>query len=290
MPDRWAEWLADRRFGGDPEVRCRFTERLAKRRDEILDNGGLSSGETLLDVGCGEGLVAFGALERGAGTVVFSDISEDLLAFCRDAAGDLGVADRCRFVPASADELSPIDDESVDVVTTRSVLIFVDDKASAFGQFFRVLRPGGRVSVYEPINRFALESEDFWGYDLRPLPEIAAKLRSVYEAIQPPDTDPMLNFDERDLVRLAEDAGFFPINLRLEVEITPIEPRPWQSFVNAAGNPKVPTLAEAMDQALTSDEREQLAVHLRPLVEQGHGVWRMAHAYLSATRSGEPVS
>lgn len=35
----------------------------------------------------------------------------------------------------------------------------------------------------------------------------------------------MLNFDERDLVRHAEEARFFPIELKLEAEIRPIEPR-----------------------------------------------------------------
>jgi ubiquinone/menaquinone biosynthesis C-methylase UbiE len=43
---------------------------------------------------------------------------------------------------------------SVDVVTTRSVLIYVKDRARAFAEFARVLRPGGRTSLYEPINRF----------------------------------------------------------------------------------------------------------------------------------------
>ena len=43
-------------------------------------------------------------------------------------------------------------DGSVDVVTTRSVLIYVKDKAAALREFYRVLKPGGRVSLFEPIN------------------------------------------------------------------------------------------------------------------------------------------
>jgi arsenite methyltransferase len=78
-----------------------------------------------------------------------------MLDFCRDAAADLGVLEHCRFVNASADDLSGIDDESVDIVTTRSVLIFVPDRRSAFGEFARILRPSGRISLFEPINRFA---------------------------------------------------------------------------------------------------------------------------------------
>jgi ubiquinone/menaquinone biosynthesis C-methylase UbiE len=260
---------------------------LSTRRERVLDLAQIAEGETLLDVGCGEGLIAFGALERGAGQVIFSDISDDLLAFCRQAASDLGVLDRCKFVKAPADKLETVDDVSVDVVTTRSVLIYVGDKRTAFTEFARVLRPGGRISLCEPINRFATTTgrrASWAGYDLTPLGEIGTKLRAVYEALQPLDSDPMLDFDERDLVGLAEEAGFFPIELYLDAEIKEVEPRDWEGFLNSSGNPNIPTIAEAMEQALTVSDRELLVTHLRPLVEQGRGEWRMASAHLRATR------
>ena len=155
MTDIWADWLRTRRTGGDPEYERRMLEELATVRDKVLDNAGLASGETLLDVGCGNGLIAFGALERGA-NVVFADVSRALLDDCRQLAADAGIADRCRFVEATATELDEIEDESIDVVTTRSVLIYVKDKERAFAEFHRVLRPGGRISLFEPINRFGM--------------------------------------------------------------------------------------------------------------------------------------
>ena len=57
-------------------------------------------------------MIGFGALERGAGHVVFSDISDDLLDFCREAADGLGVSERCSFVNAGADALVGVDDAS----------------------------------------------------------------------------------------------------------------------------------------------------------------------------------
>src|SRR6266480_2938169 len=66
--DRWAEWLAERRFGGDPEIRAQALAKLAETRDRVLDRAELRAGETLLDVGCGEGLIGFGALARGSGS------------------------------------------------------------------------------------------------------------------------------------------------------------------------------------------------------------------------------
>ena len=283
--DIWAEWLAVHRYGGDPELRRRMLEQTDEFRQKVLDRSGLAEGESLLDVGCGEGLIGFGALERGAGHVVFSDISDDCLDFCREAAEAMGFS-ACSFVNAGADDLRGVESASVDVVTTRSVLIYVPDKARAFSEFHRVLRPGGRVSLFEPINRFGMDErkQGFWGFPMNGLAELGARVERIYEEIQPPD-DPMLDFDERDLVRLAEDAGFFPVELELLAFVKSSKPAPWEAFLKSSGNPKIPTIGEAMDRALTPEEREQFSEHLRPLVEQGKGVWRMAQAYLTAVKA-----
>jgi arsenite methyltransferase len=123
-------------------------------RDKVLDGASLGASDTVLDVGTGDGLIAFGALDRLGpdGRVIFSHVSADVLEYCRAAVADAGDLRRSNFVRASADELTGIADASVDVVTTRSVLIYVANKAAAFTEFRRVLRPGGRVSIFEPIN------------------------------------------------------------------------------------------------------------------------------------------
>jgi arsenite methyltransferase len=284
VTDIWADWIRTRRTGGDAEYEARMLEQLALVRDRVLNNAGLAGGETLVDVGCGNGLIGFGALERGAGAVVFSDVSAALLDDCRALAGAAGLTDRCRFVEAPATELHEIGDESVDVVTTRSVLIYVREKDRAFSEFHRVLRPAGRVSIFEPINRFGMdERRRTWGYDLDGAEPLMRKLTAVHEETQPAD-DPMMDFDERDLLRLAEDAGFFPVHLDYRADVEPPEPRRWETFLHSSPNPKVPTLAEAMDRALSAEERERLVTVLRPAVEEGRGVWRMGHAYLWAVK------
>ena len=173
------------------------------------------------------------------------------------------------------------------MVTTRSVLIYVKDKAAALREFYRVLKPGGRVSLFEPINvLMSLAVPDlFSGYDVTPVRAQAAKVRALYESIQPPGENPMLDFDERDLLRHAQDAGFAEIDLDLRVSVkTRKEPVPWELFTRMSGNPLVPTLGEAMDAVLSPQEAAEFTAHLKPLVESGTGQQRRALAYLTAVK------
>ena len=253
--DIWAEWLLHRRFGGDPSERQRALDHLHPVRDKVLSHANLREGAVLLDVGTGDGLIAFGAFEHvgTTGQVIFSDVSQDLLDLDEDLARQIGVIDRCQFIHASADDLSSIGDATVDAVTTRSVLIYVADKQRSFNEFWRVLGTGGRVSLFEPINRYSYDDDPhrFWGFDVSPVQDIARKIRSVYEQRQPIETDPMMNFDERDLLAFAERAGFAERHLELHVDITAWPPQPWETFVHTAFNPTIPTLAEVIADVLT---------------------------------------
>lgn len=288
MRDQWAEWLLRRRHGEDQAELQRTIERLAKVRDRVLDNAQIASGETVLDVGSGDGLIAFGALQRvgDRGQVIFSDISKHLLDHTRALAEDMGLLDRCRFILAPAQDLAAISDTSVDVVTTRSVLAYVSPKRRAFSEFARVLKPNGRISLYEPINRL-LHPEPpnlFFGYDVTPLQELAERISRAYESRQSVATDPMFDYDERDLLAYAAEAGFSERHLELKVDVTPQLPMQWQAFAHSAPNPLAPTLDEAIAETLSLDEAEQFVTHLRPLVERGAGSFAVAIAYLWAVK------
>lgn len=95
----------------------------------------------------------------------------------------------------------------------------------------------------------------------------------------------MVDFDERDLLRWAEAAGFQDIHLRLEVDILAhTEHTSWDSFLHIAGNPLDPTIAEAIERALAPEEVEEFTRYLQPLVAGKQGTRRMALAYLWATK------
>jgi SAM-dependent methyltransferase len=282
--DRWARWVLD-------QVRRPAADALAVYREGVLDRAAIAAGDTVLDVGAGAGLIGFGALERvgPTGRVVFSDISTDLLDECRRRAEAEGVPDRCRFVEAAADDLRGVADASIDVVTTRSVLIYVRRKEAAFAEFARVLRPGGRLSIFEPINSFAGERPRFgpFGLDVEPVADLAAKVREVYLGARGED-DPMLNFDERDLLRWAIEAGFTALTMDYQAEVDVAEPLPttdFDVFRRSAPNPLAPTLDEAMAMALTAEERERFEHHVRAALAAGTPVRKtIATVYLRAIR------
>jgi arsenite methyltransferase len=289
--DKWADWVLDRGHGGLSEEERSDLAYLIPIRDRVLANARIREGDTLLDVGTGEGLIAFAALDHVAerGKVILSDISQPLLDHCRSLAERAGVLDSVRFVQASADDLSPIADQEVDVVTTRSVLIYVDRKDLAFQEFHRVLRPGGRLSLFEPINRyFEAPEDDFWGFDASSVRELVAKM-NAYEGGNGDDAsedDPMMNFGERDLFEFAKQAGFEQVHVELDLDHKPGSwVKDWDALLGTAGNPNAHTVREVIDGALSSAEAAHFESYMRPLVDGGNAVMESAFAYLVATNA-----
>jgi SAM-dependent methyltransferase len=282
--------LLSRRDGESEAIRTRDEVSLAAFRDGVLARADLRPADVLLDVGCGTGLIAFGALEQLGpdGRVIFSDISDDVLDECRRKAGD---DPRCQFVRAAADDLAGVDDASVDVVTTRSVLIYSAEKEAAFREFFRVLRPGGRLSLFEPINRFLVDHGPFRPFGLpvgSPIDDLLLKVGLVYrDAGSSAAAETMIDFDERDLLRWAGTAGFAEIELdyraRLHVPAEPIVD--WEGLKRTAPNPLAPTYGEAIAGVLTPPERERLDAYMQGLVEAETPTRRtLAVVFLAARR------
>lgn len=283
--DQWARWLLHRRDGDSDTLRAQHSPALAAFRDGVLDRAALRPDDVLLDVGCGTGLVGFGALERLGpdGRVIFSDVSQDLLDDCRrTAAGD----ERCSFLRAAAEDLTGVADASVDVVTTRSVLIYCTRKADAFAEFFRVLRPGGRLAVFEPINGFRLRHRphDLFGLGGSPVDDLIARVVAVFTG-----DGPLVDFDERDLLAWAVGAGFAAVELdyRAQLDVPAPPMAAWSQLKHTAPNPLAPTYAEAMAAALDEEERARLDAYLEKLSASGKPTRRtMATAYLRATVPG----
>ncbi len=286
MPDKWLTWLREKRFGGTtPNM-----EGMYAVRDKVLENSKVKEGDTILDVGTGDGLIASAALDKvgPTGKVIFSDISLDALDFCREYSRSVGALKRSQFVLAPASDLHAIADNSVDIVTTRSVLIYEPNKQKAFEEFYRVLKPDGWISLFEPIGRVVKNLQrpnTFSGYDVLPIIDLMEKVMTAYRWNNTPD-NPMGNFDERDLVRFSVSAGFSYTKVELEIQSgkSGIFAGEWEHFYHSSPNPNAPSLKEAVDETLKSNESQRLIDHLRPLVEKGDGWVTQALCYLTSNK------
>jgi len=291
ISDPWAEWLLKNRHGGNEVHHRKVLEHMKPVRDKVLANAQLKPGETLLDVGTGDGLIGFGALEKvGAdGNVIFSDISEKLLDVCKECATETGFLSQCEFLKADATDFSMVESESIDAVTTRSVIIYIQEKQRAFEEFFRVLKKGGRVSMFEPIAKlstaFVDKSNRYLGYDVGPIKDLMKKIYELYKNEKGAQST-MGDFDERDLIKMLEKAGFEFVHLELDVTLgnAGFLSGNWEMFYNSSPNPLVPTLRTEVETALTPGERERFIAHLKPLVEQNIGRSAQCLAYIAAIK------
>lgn len=288
MTDLWATWLLKTRFGGDKDAERRGMDWLETVRDRVLEGAVIKEGHTVLDVGCGDGLIGRGALERVGprGRVIFSDISEDLLDAARAQIRALDQDGKSQFLVASADDLQGVSGESVDAVTTRSVLIYVENKRQVLREFHRVLKSEGRISLAEPINRFSHDrrrGDQFRGSLLPGLENVIRRLNDFFVDNRP-ECVPMLDFDERDLIDLSEEVGFRRIHLDLDINVGPAAPTSWKRFLEFAPNPLVPPLGNVLKELLSPHELEQFEDAMRPQVEAGGGIQRRVMAYLWAVK------
>lgn len=69
--------------------------------------------------------------------------------------------------------------------------------------------------------------------------------------------------------------------------LAPIRDRVLAGANLGAGNPRIPTVAEAMDESLTTPERAAFEACIRPQVEAGRGRFQSSHTYLTAIRPFE---
>jgi ubiquinone/menaquinone biosynthesis C-methylase UbiE len=108
----------------------------------------LEPGETVLDVGSGGGIdtiLAAGRVGPG-GKAIGLDMVEDMLERGRRHAVEAGVERWTEFISGAMEEI-PLPDGSVDVVISNGVLNLSARKSRALAEIFRVLGPGGRLSI-----------------------------------------------------------------------------------------------------------------------------------------------
>ena len=119
-------------------------------RAEYLSLLEIGSGQRVLDIGCGSGVIARDVARRVQpnGRVVGIDSSPALIAAARELTTATDGATSITFREGDCRAL-PLADDSFDVVIAATVLTHVPDGHRAILEMARVVRPGGRVGVFD---------------------------------------------------------------------------------------------------------------------------------------------
>jgi ubiquinone/menaquinone biosynthesis C-methylase UbiE len=294
--DLWFDWLMHRRHADDSDYGQKVHADVARYADHVLDGAALKRGMTLVDLGAGDGLVGFRAIDRiGASLkVIMVDISVPLLNFAERSATSRGVRQQCTFLVSSAEQLGGLNEDSVDAVTTRSSLAYVADKQAALRECFRILKPGGRLSIAEPVFRddalatasmkTRLESGE------RDRKKSILPLLHRWRSTQYPDTyegiqsSPISNYSERDLLQWAQKVGFRELRLELRISVTNAYRKSWEVFIDSSPHPLAPTLRTILCERFTTEERQLFEAVVRPMVLSSELSETDRMAYLTALK------
>jgi SAM-dependent methyltransferase len=216
----------------------------------VADAAGVRSGQRVLDVACGTGVLAREIARRlgGDGSVVGVDLNPAMLAVARRTSPALV----WQQAPA---EVLPFADAAFDAVTCQFGLMFFEDRACALREMWRVLRPEGRlaIAVWDALAR----SEGWLQLDrllTRHLGE------SVARALHPP----FALGDVAALRALVEGAGIAEATITTETGTARFASL--RSFIEI--NVKGWTLADAIDgerlEALYGEAEDSMQDLLRP--------------------------
>ena len=109
---------------------------------EVVAAAELRTGQRVVDVACGTGVLALEAARATSpgGQVVGVDLNPGMLAVARRKAPEID----WQRAPAEA---LPFDTESFDAAISQFGLMFFQDKRQAIAQMWRVIRPGGRLAI-----------------------------------------------------------------------------------------------------------------------------------------------
>lgn len=182
---------------------------LKAMEDHLFNSLNLSTGTAVLDAGCGVGHVAIHMTRKGL-RVVGVDIVNHHLSKANRNIKAAGLEKQISAKKVDYHHLDGIQDELMDGVYTMETLVHATDPEQALGQFYRVLKPGGSIALYE--------------YDHVKRGTATEYLQATMDKINTFASMPAnVMFDEGVLPQMLEDVGFENVKVQdLSLNIEPM--------------------------------------------------------------------
>ena len=139
----------------------------------VLDRVGIRPGERVLELGPGPGAFTVDAARRAGpqGRIIAVDIQPEMIARVEQRVREASLANVETHVAGAYD--LPLENESIDRAFVVTVLPEIPDRNRALAELWRVLKPGGRLSITEefmdpdyPFPRETIRRVEATGFEL----------------------------------------------------------------------------------------------------------------------------
>lgn len=120
--------------------------------ERVLNLLNISTGMVVADIGCGPGVYSVRIAKRVgmSGLVYAIDASEYMIRRVKTLSNSMGLSN-IRAIKTDAADLSMIPSKSVDIALFIYSLHHIDRKIDAISEALRIVKPGGKVFILDPI-------------------------------------------------------------------------------------------------------------------------------------------
>ena len=164
----YSQIMGDRWHHGDPDAVATGLSRM--RSCEILEEriaalAGLDSTKKVLDFGCGIGGPTLHMAKISGASFIGVGNNDSLIQTALEKAEQVGLAEKVTFMTLEDTGYKnlPFPDNTFDAITFYESVCHLPDKARAFAEFARVLKPNGRIVgddwVQRPFEEYQTESQ-----------------------------------------------------------------------------------------------------------------------------------
>jgi ubiquinone/menaquinone biosynthesis C-methylase UbiE len=240
----------------------------------LIERANPQSGERVLDIACGTGVVARNVVPRvgSHGVVMGLDANPEMIGMARAMAEKEHLPIAWHVSPA---EQLPFPDENFDLILCQFGLMFFTDRHAALTEMHRVLRTGGTVllSVWQ-----GLERHPFY-----------QKIHNVTQRhLGKSSVQTVFSLGDADSMRiLLTDSGFQRITIE-SVSIRARFPQPeeflaWELDVDPADTPALHNLGSEAQQAIMAAVREEMQGPINEVMQENQVVLPF-HAHIAQAR------